>query len=651
MAQYKILNSDDSNEKEKSFIAKFINKFKTVVIGKNNYFDDYKKLSVQIRTLMKDIADLKEATDRFGGLDENTEEKLAALENEKKIYENELVKIEKNFYDVKKGLWVGIAIDLVSEDYEPFLLYLPWKRLHNHFEVYGTSGYGKSRLMASMIRQMILFGWSLMVIDPKGGEKQEVAQWVYDFAAEAGRNHIVKRIMPTFPWLSDKGNTLFGLDDDEISSMTSSLTVSGSGSQSSDEQFFSGQAYRTMSAILASATFLEKATYTKAQIDDMIREEVVKYKNFKDHKDTKIIHEDNKFIFPDASMIVTKDYEPVNVKHLVSPFNRTLITFRELSYYANFERLVELRSLVEDYPIDSSNQELSGLKQTALRLLIDVTSKEKAFFEKVGDSLSILLSQLAYGPIGSIMCDVRINPIVQSIRDEEGTIIIFQPAPMRFEKVSEMMIKCYTKMYLSLFGAIGASGRGIHKRVAMIVDEAKPMMFPGIEEIYNKSRQLGMTIGALYQSRSDPKFKLTDVLADIVQDNTATSIFMKQVSESSRVECAESFGTKKIAVNVSMKENDNAGGRSSVIYEDKELVSSTDIDDLGIGESYIKHYGKKYYLIFPYQSDPMNIDVVMPKLSAETLYEDVDRIEKLLNNNQRVIDNYNISKMHEKEGA
>lgn len=650
MANYKLFNSDATNEKEISFLKKFSSNFR-IFRKRKNYFKEYLELNGQMQTLVNDIHDIKEHEDRFGMLDDSTIEKLEALEYEKKILEKNLVGLEKNFYDVKKGLWIGIAIDLMSEDYEPFLLYLPWKNLYNHFEVYGTSGYGKSRLMASMIRQMILFGWSLMVIDPKGGEKQEVPQWVYDFAAEAGRNHIVKRIMPTFPSESDKGNVLFGLDDDEIASMTSSLTTSGSGVMTSDEQFFSGQVYRTTSSILAATRFLENAVYTKADINERIKAEVIKYSNFKERKNVEIIYEDENFIFPDVSSIAIKEYEPHNVKHLVSPFNRTLITFRELSYYSNYDRLKELQNLVKECPIDNSNTSLVAQKENALRILEDVTTKDKAFFEKVGDSLSVLLSQLAYGPIGSIMCDIRINPIVQSIRDKEGTIIIFQPAPMRFEKVSEMMIKCYTRMYLSLFGTIGSSGRGIVKRVAMIVDEAKPMMFPGIEEIYNKARQLGMTIGALYQSRSDPKFKLSELLADIVQDNTATSIFMKQVSESSRVECAESFGMKKIAVNVSMKENDNSGGRSSVIYEDKELVSSSDMDDLGIGEAYMKHYGKKYYVNFPYQPDPMNIDVVMPKLSAELVYEDVERIEKFVRNNQILIDNYNITMKEMKKGA
>lgn len=625
------------NKKEKIFLRKTKSFFQRTK-SSNDSWKEYQKLNNEIMDICTDILSIKEIEEDAR---KDYSEDLAALEHEKKKLEKKLIEIETSFYDIKKGLWIGIAEDLMSDDYDSFLLYLPWKNLHNHFEVYGTSGYGKSRLMASMLRQMIHFGWSIMAIDPKGGEKQEVAQWIYDFAAEAGRNENVMRIMATYPDLSDKGNILFGLGDDEIASMASSLTSSGTGVVTASEQFFSGQVYRTMMGILAGTTFLEKVAYTDSEIRKMIEDEVIKYQNFKDHKH---IEEEDSYSFDDISKIAVSDMQNSEVKHLISPFTRTLITFRELSYYSNYDRLKDLLSLVEDYPISdrSDYAEVSKLKENAKRLLSDVTSKEKAFFEKVGDSLAVLLSQLAYGPIGSIMCDIRINPIVQRIRDKEGVIIIFQPAPMRFEKVSEMMIKCYTRMFLSLFGTIGTSGRGMYRRVAMVVDEAKPMMFPGIEEIYNKARQLGMTIGAFYQSRSDPKFKLGETLADIVQDNTATSIFMKQVSESSRVECAESFGEKKVAINVSMKEHESMDGRSTIIFEDRELVSPSDIDELGIGEACVKHYGKKYHVTFPYQQDPMAINVVMPLLDSEKLYAVVSSIEASLKNSQTVVDDYNL---------
>ncbi|MBL0722037.1 MAG: TraM recognition domain-containing protein, partial [Sulfurovum sp.] len=544
--------------------------------------------------------------------------------------------IEENFYDVEKGLWLGVAWDLDDTDTPPFLLYLPFKNLHNHLEVFGTSGYGKSRLMAVILRQFIHFDWSLFAIDPKGGDGQEIPHWIYDFAAEAGLQHLVTRIMPTYPSLSDKGNPIFSMSDVEIASLCSSLVVSGSGSQSSDEQFFSGQVYRITYAILAATSYLESAISPDGrEINAKVIEEVKKYLEFRDNKSFGKGYEDKIIEYPDIAQISTNNKKDMETKYSLSPFTRTLITFRELAYYSMFDNLKYLHKIVEDTPIPilkhnkERANEITAMKEVAIRAISELTSMDKNFYEKTGTSLSVLLSQLAYGPVGSVLCDVKINPLVKRARDNQGMIVIFQPAPMRFEKVSEILIKVYVKMWLSLFGTVGVSGRGIKKRVVMAIDEAKPMMFPGVEEIYNKARQLGMTIMALFQSKSDMKYKLGETLTDITQDNTATSITMKQVSLTSRIECAGSFGTTKRASNIQMTEMDG-GGRSTVVYEESEVVSAKDIDNLQIAEGYVQHYGRQYYVKFPYQRDPMPVNAVMPKLESETAYEFISQVEAIL---------------------
>lgn len=612
------------------FIAKLY-KIAIKVKGKKNLLQKYIQTNDDIMTIVNDIEELKMNADNKKAMIQ-----LRALNNTKKKLEKYLVEIEEEFYDVNKGLWVGLGYDLEDVDKPPFLVYLPWKNLHNHIEVFGTSGYGKSRLMALCIRQFIHFDWSIFAVDPKGGEGQEVAQWIYDFAAEVGLEHLVMRIMPTYPDLSDKGNPIFGMTDVEIASMGASLVVSGSGTQSSEEQFFSGQVYRILYSILSASTFLENAIDPyKIEVNKKIVDEVKKYIAFKERKNMKETYNEGSIQFPDFSKIAMADPEKFETVTSVSAYNRTLITFRELAFYSIFENLKELQRTVEGIPVPvlknnkTREHEIFVMKDLALKSLNEVTKLGKDYYDKVGNSLSVLLFQLAYGPVGSVLCDIRINPLVKRARDKEGMIVLFQPAPMRFEKVSEILIKIYTRMWLSLFGTVGVSGRGIEKRIAMVIDEAKPMMFPGIEEIYNKARQLGMTIMALYQSKSDMRFKLGKDLADITQDNTATSITMKQVSNDSRKEIADAFGTTKIATNVQMSESDGIG-RSTTVWNEVPFVSADDVDNLQIGEGYIKHYGKKYFVKFPYQRDPMPINVAMPILESETAYEFISQIESML---------------------
>lgn len=614
------------------------------VAGEQKLIDKYKVLNSDIMSIVNDIEKLKYYSDQ-----PKIQVQIAALERTKTKLEKYLIELEEEFYDVSKGLWLGLAYDLTDIDKPAFLLYLPWNNLKNHIEVFGTSGFGKSRLMALMTRQFIHFGWSIFEIDPKGGEKQIIAQWIYDFAAEAGLEHLVTRIMPTYPELSDKGNVLFGMSDVEIASMGASLTISGSGTQTSDEQFYSGQVYQTLFAILSSMSYLENAIDPyKIEVNKKIVDEVKKYIAFKERKNIPNVYNDAQMQFPDVSKIAIADPAKFQLSTSISAYTRTLVTFRELAYFSIYEHLMELRKKVEDVPVPklddkSREREIFGMKDLAIKALDDVTKVGKEFYDKIGKSLSVLLSQLSYGPVGSVLCDIRINPLVKRARSKEGMIVLFQPCPMRFEKVSEILIKVYTRMWLSLFGTVGATGRGIHKRVAMVIDEAKPMMFPGVEEIYNKARELGMSIVALYQSTSDIKFKLGDVLADIAQDNTATSITMKQMSESSREQIAKAYGTVKVAQNVQMSEASGIGGRSTTVWNEVDVVSADDIDALQIGEAYIRHYGKKYFVKFPYQRDPMPINVTMPKLESESVYEFIDQVETMLKMQEKEINNINMN--------
>lgn len=606
--------------------------------SKRKIFDRYIDLNEDIMSIVEDIKALKETDDK------SALKKIERLEKTKKNLEKELVLIEETFYDIKKGLWIGTAYNLEDVDADPILLYIPFHKIHNHIEVFGTSGYGKTRLMAIIMRQFIHYGWSLFAVDPKGGEFQEVAAWIYEFAAEVGMQQHVMRIMPTEPNLSDKANPIFGMNDVEIANLGASLTVSGSGTMTTEEQFFSGQVYKTLYAILTTMTYLENAiSPDRSVVKNRVIKEVQKYINYVQNKGIDNFYEDENIEYPDIATISLEDNKKREIKHAISPFNRELVTFRELAYYSTFENLEELLKILESTPVPllSDNKkrehEISMMKQLAKKNLEDILQKGKEFYDKTGTSLNLLLSQLAYGPVGEVLCDIRINPLVKKARDKTGMIVLFQPAPMKFEKVSEILIKIYTRMWLSLFGTIGASGRGLHKRVAMVIDEAKPMMFPGVEEIYNKARQLGMTIFALYQSKSDLKFKLGETLADIVQDNTATSITMKQISMSSRTEMAASFGTVKMAENVQMTEMDG-GGRSTIIYNEKELVSPDDINTLGIGEGFLQFDGKKYFVKFPYQKDPIPVNIVMPKLREEESYAFVEQIENYLINTAKEID-------------
>jgi len=602
--------------------------------------EQYIQYRKDLNTINKDIKKLEEEFEDH--------KDLKAFKSHRTEIESYIQEIEKTFYDEKKGLWLGMAIDLKDIDKGAFLLYLEWKKLHNHFVVYGTSGFGKSRLFAIIMKQMIAFGWNVFAVDPKGGESQEIARWMYEFAMKEGCNDSVMRIIASYPDISDRLNPIFGMDDEEIATACRSLASSGSGVESSSEKYFSGQVYRIAFAILKSMRFLEKVTYYGHE-DDLIKQiiaEAENYMKFKEMADMDLEYEDNDFSIPDISKISLEQILKTKDADVgISPFNRTLVTFKELSYFGQFAHLEELAELINIYPLPDIKStkdlhELKRLKMEANEQIKPLIAMGSDRYSAVGDTFSTIIGQLAFGSIGKIFTSTRINPLRIKLKNDR-VLTIFEPAPLRFEAVSEMMIKIFIRMFISMFGEIGATGRGLKHRAVLLVDEAKPMVFPGIEEIYNKARSLGMTIGAFYQSSSDAKLKLGETLADIVSDNTATKIYMKQDSLSSQEEAAKSLGSTKVAVNIHMGSVDTAGGgKNTIVHEERTLVNPEHIDELQIGESYIKHYGKKYFVKFPYQGDPDDaIQIEMPELESETIMNKLQEINaNIMNQMQNIKD-------------
>ena len=565
-----------------------------------------------------------------------------------KLFENK-VKAGKEFINVAKGLFVGVGVDLTNPK-DIMLIYHEWNKLKAHYFVYGTSQVGKSRLLASHVRQMIMNNWNVVVIDPKGGEGQEILSWVIEFAGEAGRAEDLFYISPVYSDYTDCLNPIYGLENEEIASMIQ-LLCKGSGNSEAD--FFADFGYKVILSILYSLEFLETVNDLDGSIvKERINNELVNYyrllelKGVNSAKYSKL----NKIILPDVSERMNtkrKGFKKHTAAEYAMAVDRTLITFKELAHYSNFENLQHLITTMINFSIskvddEEINMKLLYLKGEATSLMANLKSIDEGFFIKVSTSLTTLLTQISSGKIGQLLCTVRINPIINRLfREDKGLICVIQPAPLKFQKVSEMVLKIFLKMFESVFGLIGATGRGMTRRVGLIIDEAKTCMYPGIEELYNKSAQLGMTIGAYTQSRGDIQYKLGPALAEVVEDCVNTLYYLRTNSQTARAYMSENFGKKR-------KHNYNytaqAGvtdGRFMIETIDEEVVSEDSLKGLGIGQAFMLHAGEKYRVELPYQPNPLG-RIEMPKLKEEQMIYDLTKLEILIEKEIKEIDSFNL---------
>lgn len=517
--------------------------------------------------------------------------------------------------DLEKGLYLGAGINLVNEKgihNKVVPIFIEWGDLAGHLSVYGTTRVGKTRLMVSLIRQCILRGMDILIVEPKGSVGQETIAWVLEFAQEANRLRDYKYISPMFKNFSIPFNPLFGLSNEEIASLVSTLIPA-------KDDFYITMGYTITFAILKGLEFLEMAE-GKEHVGKLIKRE---YKRVSSGN-ANIINALDNISDPD---LATRVILPKNGQTLmdIDPPYRSLITFTDIATYSTQEGLNAILNHVEkiteeQFNSDSEGQreDLKRLKGEAIRALKEQAEKDSSYFSKVASSFNITIQQLSSGDLGEILCSTKINPIMDGFKNpNHGQIVIVQPYPLKYKKASDSFIRVFFAMFTAAFGDIGAAGRKFPREIFLFIDEGGSVLYPGVESLFNKAGGLGLRIMIFTQSFADYDAELGPEISKIVNDNTNTKIYMKMNDVMSRQIISDTFGT--IMASDEKYMGSKIDMRIATGDSEKVLLTPAHIAKLQKQEFLLQKKEGFYLCVCPIQYDPAYW-IEMPTTEAEDLY-------------------------------
>lgn len=530
----------------------------------------------------------------------------------KKEEEKEELEFDIN---IKKGLYIGAGINLNQErrktnEVQP--IFIEWGDLAGHLAVYGTTRVGKTRLMVSLIRQCILRNMDILIVEPKGSVGQETIAWVLQFAQEAGRLRDYKFISPMFKNLSIPFNPLFGLSNEEIASLVSTLIPA-------KDDFYITMGYTITFAILAGLEFLEKAE-GREQVGKLIRSEYEKVSSGND-----IINEIDHISDPDlATRIILP--KPNQTLAEINPPYRSLITFADIATYSTQEGLNAILSHVEkiteeQFHVDTKaeKEDLKRMKAEATRALKEQAEKDNSYFSKVASSFNITIQQLSTGDLGEILCSTKINPIMDGFKNpNHGQIVVVQPYPLKYKKASDAFVRVFFAMFTAAFGDIGAAGRRFPRDIALFIDEGGSVLYPGVEALFNKAGGLGLRILIFTQSFADYDAELGPEITKIVNDNTNTKLYLKMNDTGSRKEISESFG--QVMTSDGKYMGSKLDMRISTGDAEKYVLTPAHIAKLQKQEFLLQSKEGFFMCVAPNQLDP-EYWIEMPTTATEFLYD------------------------------
>ena len=530
--------------------------------------------------------------------------------------------------DIERGLYIGAGVAMVADKDEDLVrvkpIFVSWGDLAGHVAVYGTTRVGKTRLMVSIIRQCIMRGMDILVIEPKGavgskvdedgnsvGAGQETLAWVTQFAEEAGRLRDIRYISPKFDQYSLKFNPLYGLTNEEVASLVSTIIPA-------DDEFFIAMGRQITMAVLLGLDFLEQSEGKEA-VEKIIAKEYKKVYG----GGSNIIDQDINLSDPDLAERVMNPQMDSDLNHIEPPY-RSLLTFADLSTYANQEGVTAILQFVEKVTPDSYNtkslteiQNLNKMKSEAVKALNEIVNKDKQYFSKVSSSFNIVMQQMSTGELGTILCSVKINPLVDRFYSDRGQILLIQPWPLIYKDASKSFVRIFFSVITSYLGNIGASGRAMKREIAMFVDEGGAVLYAGVEDLFNKAGGLGLRIFIFTQSFADYSSGLGEEVAAIVNDNTNIKIYMRMNDQGSRELVASSFGTVKKKSTKYM--GSKLDMRISSAIEDVELLSPAHMGDMQKQEFLLQYGEGRFYCVGPFQPDP-DLLYEMPEIHMERAF-------------------------------
>lgn len=540
---------------------------------------------------------------------------IGILSKEKEKYENQYIA-----ENVKDLFYLGVGVDLDQVQKGNKIVAIPWGDIENHSIILGTTRMGKTKGMLNYVRQNIMRGDNVAIVDPKGGVGQEVLNCVLEYASSSNRLEDFVYINPAETSSSTLFNPLYGMEDEEIASLIGELIYP---TTNPDNEFYLKYAMTIIKQILCAISFLDALNDPNGEIKKQAE-----------------IYELRRIQYNDTSLLLKDDVRKVFFKEILDNeysartkgdfgFVRALVTFKDIAHFMIADNLQYLISLVKHSVIDVTREDyrkLVTMKNDALAIFSATEKIPEDHHQKIAMSLMNWTNSFSTGVFYELFCSVRINPIVQKLYDKKdntgipnGLIAVIQPLPLRYKKIAEDVNKIILKMLQTAYGVVSHGGRKLgKKRLFLHLDEGESSLYIGIESVLNKLAGLGVTANIYTQSFADIDAKLGSDVSKIAQDSLNTYFIMKTNDPTSVERSIALFGTRRETKASFIQGHGQISASYSPTMEN--LITSEEIIKLPPACCFFRNRGRRYKLYFPYVSGEIHFEAVISKSALELSY-------------------------------
>jgi type IV secretory pathway TraG/TraD family ATPase VirD4 len=233
----------------------------------------------------------------------------------------------------------------------------------------------------------------------------------------------------------------------------------------------------------------------------------------------------------------------VKSKLIIKHFNgdNTPLTFRDIYDHVGYDGLKELKDLLS-FIVERDRPGLDEEAKGTLTLISNVLGSSPDYFSKVVSTLRTTLTQMNSGSIGKIFSKNRTNRFIEMLENDEKVILYVQTPSLLAKKVSDMTAKVTLSMIQTAIGRKAAADESFTHGLSIYIDEASNALYPGIENLFNKSRATNTKITAFSQNYADYIDAVGPEKAKMILGNANAKIFMRLVDPDTAEDAARYSG-------------------------------------------------------------------------------------------------------------
>jgi hypothetical protein len=280
---------------------------------------------------------------------------------------------------------------------------------------------------------------------------------------------------------------------------------------------------------------------------------------------------------------------------------RPFFTFSGIKEWISAEQLGKLKLLLSDVKTVEAEKIISDIDQ--------ILATPPEYFAKVGSSLRTVLTVLSTGSVGKIIGSARENDFMQRILDGRGVILYVETGSMLTRETSNIIGRVILSNITTFAGLYYAQRKKFPRRLKIHCDEFYTQAFIGVENLFDKGREVGIHTDVYFQSLSQLEAEVGDKRANIILETINSYMLMRIKSPKTAERFAEIIGIGK-----SMLTNIGSDGSVSMFERDDWRVLPSDFIRLEDRE-FILHLGKKDYRGFTVDVEKPKIKVLMPEIS------------------------------------